>query len=116
MAQTNIYQVQEYIDDIEQNMQMHECETKPDPFYMKRQSQVNENIRAVLIDWLIDVHAKFKLLSETLFITVNLIDRVLSVCNIDKDTVQLLGISALFIAAKYEEIYPPTVKDFIYIA
>lgn len=97
-------------------MQMHESETKPDPFYMKRQSQVNENIRAVLVDWLIDVHAKFKLLSETLFIAVNMIDRILSVSHVDRDNMQLLGVTALFIAAKYEEIYPPTVKDFIYIA
>ena len=97
-------------------MQLHESQTKPDPFYMKRQAQVNENIRAVLVDWIIDVHAKFKLLSETLFIAVNLIDRYMSIKNIDKDSVQLLGISALFIAAKYEEIYPPTVKDFVYVA
>jgi G2/mitotic-specific cyclin-B, other len=96
-------------------MQLHESLTKPDPFYMKRQPQVNENIRAVLVDWIIDVHAKFKLLPETLFIAVNLIDRYMSIKNIDKDSVQLLGVTALFISAKYEEIYPPTAKDFVYV-
>lgn len=58
---------------------------------------------------------KFKLLPETLFITMNLIDRFLSLHEIDKASVQLLGVAALLIATKYEEIYPPNVKDFIYI-
>lgn len=51
---------------------------------MKRQTEVNENVRAILVDWLINVHAKFKLLPETLFITVNLIDRYLSLFNVPK--------------------------------
>lgn len=83
---------------------------------MKRQPEVNENVRAILIDWILNVHLKFKLLPETLYITINLIDRFLSIQNIEKDRVQLLGISALLIASKYEEIYPPTVKDFVYIS
>jgi cyclin B len=73
-------------------------------------------VRAILIDWILNVHLKFKLLPETLYITINLIDRFLSIQNIEKDRVQLLGISALLIASKYEEIYPPTVKDFVYIS
>lgn len=82
---------------------------------MKRQTEVNENVRAILVDWLINVHAKFKLLPETLFITVNLIDRYLSLYVVPKTQVQLVGVAALLIATKYEEIYPPTVKDFIYL-
>lgn len=73
-------------------------------------------MRATLVDWLVQVHMKFKLLTETLFITVNIIDRFLSVCmGIEKDQFQLIGVSALLIATKYEEIYPPTVKDLVYI-
>ena len=45
--------------------------------YMTKQSDINEKMRAILIDWLIEVHLKFKLLPETLFLTVNLIDRYL---------------------------------------
>lgn len=52
---------------------------------------------------------------ETLFITVNLIDRFLSKYSIEKSQVQLVGVTSLLIATKYEEIYPPTLKDFIYI-
>ncbi len=76
---------------------------------------MNENIRAVLVDWIINVHMKFKLLPETLFITVNLIDRFLSKYSIDRSQVQLLGVASLLIATKYEEIYPPSLKDLVYI-
>ena len=72
-------------------------------------------MRAILVDWIISVHAKFKLLSETLYLTVNLIDRYFSRFSIQKADVQLVGVAALLIATKYEEIYPPTVKDFIYL-
>lgn len=72
-------------------------------------------MRAILIDWLVDVHLKFKLLPETLFLTVNLIDRYLSVKSVQRSKLQLVGVSAMLITTKYEEIYPPTVKDFVYI-
>jgi hypothetical protein len=61
-----------------------ERETLPDPVYMKRQTEITENLRATLIDWLVGVHLKFKLKDETLFLTVNLIDRYLSIQNIAK--------------------------------
>lgn len=83
--------------------------------YMKGQSEITENMRAILIDWLIEVHLKFKLRAETLFVTVNLIDRYASVDNIAKAELQLVGVAAMLIAAKYEEIYPPILKDFVHI-
>ncbi len=112
---SDIYHVSEYCAEIQTHMQQTERETQPDPSYMKRQTQVNENVRAILIDWILNVHSKFKLLPETLFITVNLIDRFMSMHRIDKEEVQLLGVAAMLIATKYEEIYPPTIKDFVYI-
>ena len=68
-------------------MQTTELDTTPDGFYMKRQNDINENVRAILIDWLISVHAKFKLLPETLYLTVNLIDRYLSQFKVQKNQV-----------------------------
>jgi cyclin B len=59
-------------------MQNLEVMTVPSYTYMKKQTDINESMRAILIDWLVDVHIKFKLLPETLFLTVNLIDRYLS--------------------------------------
>lgn len=82
---------------------------------MRGQRDINENVRAILVDWIISVHAKFKLLPETLFLTINLIDRYFSLFNVLKSDVQLVGVAALLIATKYEEIYPPNVKDFIYL-
>ena len=73
-------------------------------------------MRAILVDWLINVHAKFKLLPETLFITINLVDRYLSKIQIEKKEIQLAGLAALLIATKYEEIYPPTVKDLLFVS
>ena len=82
---------------------------------MRNQLDINENVRAILVDWIIAVHLKFKLLPETLYLTINLIDRYFGQFAIKKGDVQLVGVAALLIATKYEEIYPPTVKDFIYL-
>jgi G2/mitotic-specific cyclin-B, other len=81
---------------------------------MKNQDMINDSMRAVLIDWLMEVHLKFELLPETLFLCVNLIDRYLNLKKVDKTQFQLLGVSAMLIASKYEEIYAPEVRDFIY--
>jgi hypothetical protein len=72
-------------------------------------------MRRILVDWLIDVHMKFKLLPETLFLTINLVDRYTEVTQIKRKNYQLIGVTCMLIASKYEEIYPPFIKDFIYI-
>jgi G2/mitotic-specific cyclin-B, other len=88
----------------------------PKAGYMaKIQTDINEKMRAILIDWLVDVHLKFKLLPETLFLTINLIDRYLSIVQIARQKLQLVGVASMLIATKYEEIYPPEVKDFEYV-
>ena len=66
-------------------------------------------MRAILISWLIEVHLKYQLQPETLFITVNLIDRYCSTEKVPRSEYQLLGVTAMLIAAKYEEIYVPKV-------
>ena len=72
-------------------------------------------MRSILVDWLVDVHLKFKLLQETLFLTINIIDRYLEKVSISKQSFQLLGITAMYLACKYEEVYFPEAKDFIYV-
>jgi len=84
--------------------------------YMKEsQYDINEKMRAILLDWLVEVHLKFKLQQETFFLTINLIDRYLERRTIQRTKLQLVGITAMFIACKYEEIYAPEVKDFVFI-
>ena len=82
---------------------------------MTKQEDVNEKMRSILIDWLVEVHHKFKLVPETLFLTTNLIDRFLQLKQITRQKLQLVGVTAMLIASKYEEIYAPIVKDFVYI-
>jgi cyclin B len=72
-------------------------------------------MRAILVDWLIEVHYKFKLMPETLFLTMNLIDRFLERSDVLRTKLQLVGVTAMLIACKYEEIYAPEVRDFVYI-
>lgn len=64
---------------------------------------------------MIQIHYNFKLLPETLFLTINIIDRYMGKTQIAKREVQLVGIAALLITTKYEEIYPPLLKDFVFI-
>ena len=84
-------------------------------YMSSKQTDINERMRGILFDWLVEVHLKFKLLPETLFITLNIIDRYLSKQIIERKYFQLLGITAMFIASKYEEIYSPEMKDYIYM-
>lgn len=71
-------EVVEYIGDINEFIRDSETEQLPEYGYMKKQKDINEKMRAILIDWLIEVHYKFKLNPDTLFVTVNIIDRYLS--------------------------------------
>lgn len=71
-------------------------------------------MRAYLVDWLAEIHFKFKLWSETLYVTVGIIDRYLAATpDMSKEKLQCLGITALHIAGKYEEIYPPELKNLL---
>jgi hypothetical protein len=79
------------------------------------QEEITENMRAILIDWLIDVHKKFKLRDNTLYIAINIIDRYLSRKKIARRSLQLLGVTSMLIASKLEDIYPPKINDFVYI-
>ena len=83
--------------------------------YMDDQSEINERMRGILIDWLIEVHFKFGFTDETLYMTVSIIDRYLSNNPITKKNLQLLGITSLFISCKHEEIDVPKINDFTYI-
>ncbi|ORZ06564.1 cyclin-like protein [Lobosporangium transversale] len=106
----------EYSAQIFQYLMELEHSTMPDPNYMATQKELAWKMRGVLIDWLAEVHYKFKLLPETMFLAVNLIDRFLSVRAVSLVKLQLVGITALFVAAKYEEVMAPSVQNFIFMA
>jgi len=78
---------------------------------------INDKMRAVLVDWLVEVQVQFKLLQETLFSTISIVDRFLAVegLTITRSKLQLVGVAAMFLASKVEEVYAPACSDFVYI-
>lgn len=104
-----------YAEDIYSYFLEREKKNAPKPRYMAKQTDINHRMRTILIDWLIEVSEEMQLSQETLYITVNLIDRFLSKMSVLRGKLQLVGGAALLIASKYEEIYPPAAKDIIYL-
>ncbi|EEF52321.1 putative cyclin-A3-1 [Ricinus communis] len=99
---------------------LHQLEVNPKrrplPDYIETiQKDVSPNMRGILVDWLVEVAEEYKLVSDTLYLTINYIDRYLSKNSLNRQRLQLLGVSSMLIASKYEEINPPNVEDFCYI-
>ncbi|KAL7092984.1 hypothetical protein ACP275_11G014900 [Erythranthe tilingii] len=84
--------------------------------YLFIQPEINEKMRAILIDWLVQVHQKFDLSPETLYLTINIIDRYLASRTIPMKELQLVGMSSMLIASKYEEIWAPQVNELVSIS
>jgi G2/mitotic-specific cyclin-B, other len=104
-----------YVMDMYEHFREREFITSVRPTFMENQRHINERMRSILIDWLVEVHLKFKLVPETLYLTVNLIDRFLEKEEVSRPKLQLVGVTSLLIASKYEEIYPPELRDLVYI-
>ncbi|VVA33213.1 PREDICTED: G2/mitotic-specific [Prunus dulcis] len=104
--------VVEYIDDLYQFYKLTEDDSRVHD-YMESQPEINPKMRSILIDWLVEVHRKFELMPETFYLTVNIIDRYLSKKIVSRRELQLVGISSMVIASKYEEIWAPQVNDFV---
>ena len=109
-----VLRVAPYVADLFQHLYQAEARDAVTP-YMDSQPDINSKMRAILIDWLVEVHMKFRLVPETLYLCVNLIDRYCIMADIRRSELQLVGVTALLIACKYEEIYPPEVRDCVYI-
>ena len=105
----------EYLEDIYLNLLLEERQTeiKPKMGYMSTQNEINEQMRAILIDWIIEVHFQFNLRQETLYMTISIIDTYLSFHFISRKELQLLGIACLLISCKSQEIYYPQQNKFI---
>lgn len=107
--------VSEYVNDIFVYLHELEVKTLPDPNYLQMQRNLRPKMRSILVDWMIEVHLKFKLLPETLYLSINIMDRFLSKELVQVDRLQLLATGSLFIAAKYEEVYSPSIKNYAYV-
>ncbi|KAK4799964.1 hypothetical protein SAY86_025329 [Trapa natans] len=105
----------EYVEDLYRFYKEAENENRPTD-YMRLQPEINEKMRMILVDWLVEIHDEFDLMPETLYLTVNIIDRFLSVKSVPRRELQLLGMAALLTASKYEEIWAPEVNDIVCMA
>lgn len=114
--------VTDYIDSIMSNLRDDEsknfngCIVENEFDFMSTQRDVNSRMRSVLIDWLIEVHRKFKLLPATYFLGINMLDRYMAKKQLHRRKLQLAGCTCLWIASKYHEIYAPEMDDFVYIS
>lgn len=108
--------VSEYVSEIFEYMRGLEKQIAPSPDYMEIQKELNWHSRSVLIDWLIEVQWKLKLLPETLFLSVNIIDRFLARRSVSLVKLQLVGMAATLLASKYEEVLSPSIANFVYLA
>ncbi|BFZ24240.1 hypothetical protein BsWGS_27279 [Bradybaena similaris] len=104
-----------YFLDIYSYLRATECTIRPGRDYMNRQTDVTTSMRNILVDWLVEVGEEYKLQRETLFLAISYIDRFLSLVGVSRPKLQLVGTTSMFIASKYEEIYPPDVAEFVYI-
>lgn len=110
--------VVEYVNDVYVYMRQLEAQQSIRKDYLKgRGVEILPKMRSVLVDWLVGVHQQFTLLQETLYLAVAILDRFMQVntVSITRKQLQLIGVTSLFIAAKYEEMYPPEIGDFVYI-
>ncbi|KAM7280825.1 hypothetical protein ACFE04_007959 [Oxalis oulophora] len=108
----------DYVSDISKYLHNLEADPqrRPSPDYIRTiQKDITPNMRGVLVDWLVEVAEEYKLHSDTLYLTVTYVDRFLSLKTLSRQTLQLLGVSSMLIASKYEEITPPSIEDFCYI-
>ncbi|NP_001089712.1 cyclin A2 L homeolog [Xenopus laevis] len=107
--------VLDYAKEIHTYLREMEVKCKPKSGYMQKQPDITGNMRAILVDWLVEVGEEYKLQNETLYLAVNYIDRFLSSMSVLRGKLQLVGTAAMLLASKFEEIYPPEVAEFVYI-
>lgn len=105
----------EYVNEIYRYMRKLERTYSVPRNYMDKQDDVNPKMRSILVDWLIQVHLRFHLLQETLFMTISILDRFLALHRVPRLELQLVGVSAMLLASKYEEMYAPEIGDFVFI-
>ncbi|XP_044162444.1 G2/mitotic-specific cyclin-B3 isoform X1 [Bufo gargarizans] len=83
--------------------------------YMESQKDISKEMRAILVDWMVEVQENFELNHETLYLAVKLVDHYLAVSVIVREKLQLIGSTTVLIASKFEERCPPCLDDFLYI-
>ena len=116
MKNCKYFYIEEYFEEIFSDLRQKETEIKFDPLYMNKQKDINNLMRAILIDWLVIIHSYYKFLPQTLYLSVILIDNFLQKIEIKRKNLQLVGVASIFIISKYQEIYSPNINEFVKIS
>jgi hypothetical protein len=99
-----------------EELRAREMQYRPDPAVMTKQEHVTTKMRLILLDWLLEVSEEHALHRETFHVAANAIDRFLDrVPYVARSKLQLVGVAALYIASKAEEIHPPKAEDFVQV-
>lgn len=109
-------QVSEYVKEIYEYLLQLQAKQRLEADYMSKQSDITANMRELLISWMGEVSTEFQLMNETHFLAVALVDQFLSRKVVPRDKLQLVGMAAMFLASKYEEIFHPPIEDFVYVS
>eukprot|EP01060_Flectonema_neradi_P038384 TRINITY_DN8021_c1_g1_i1.p1 TRINITY_DN8021_c1_g1~~TRINITY_DN8021_c1_g1_i1.p1 ORF type:complete len:290 (+),score=46.89 TRINITY_DN8021_c1_g1_i1:98-967(+) len=116
-APSGINYTDRLIDSVHRNFRENESQNLvPRNHLYHVQGEITDKMRAILVDWLVDVHLKYKCAPETLYLAVNLLDRYLHKAPVEKKKLQLVGCVAMMLASKFEDINPPDVRDFVHIS
>jgi len=106
----------EYVEEIFENLMVSERFHQHSPrFIEEKQRDVNCKMRAILMDWMVEVCDEYSLAAETLYLSKRLVDKVLSLATVPRKVLQLVGVTTILIASKVEEINPPQIQDLVYI-
>lgn len=112
----NILMMSEYVNEIYSYLKELEQKQTINENHLRGQVEVTGRMRGILIDWINEVQVQFNLLDESFQLAVGMIDRYLQAVKTTKrKQLQLVGVTALFMAVKYEELFPPAISDFVYI-
>lgn len=118
LEEKDVAMVTEYTNDIFDHLYERELKMTPKCNYLlEKESKyyLRPGLRAILVDWLVEVHEKFRCVQETLLLALNIMDRFLSTNKVTVSKLQLLAVTSLFIAAKFEEINLPKLSNYAYI-
>jgi len=111
----DLFAVPEYVADVFRYYSERESKVKVTRYLETTQTDLTEMMRAILVDWMVEVQESFELNHETLYMAVTLVDLYLGHVQVNRETLQLVGATAIFIASKFDERLPPPLDDFLYI-
>jgi len=110
-------EVPDCVEQIWRNDKKAEVKHRPPLDYMeKTQVEVTADMRGICLDWIIECANRLKMEMPTIFLAAHVLDSFLSKKAIRRERMQMVSMVSLIVAAKYEEIYPPRIKDYIHIS